>query len=304
MSSKKERDPKSPASVLQRLRNQRAGGQSVQNAQVLFILERFLARVAASPHRDKMVLKGGILLYLLMGEWTRPTEDLDFLALRMPSENLERTLSDILALDLDDRLEFLSEDMTSEDIREESGYPCRRFIIPYRFGDKHAHVIKLDLSFGDPITPGPRPVEVRPLLDGFQGGTVLGYPIETYLAEKVETMLVRGLANTRAKDLFDLWVLARTSQLLRLGTTTEALTATAKHRGTDLRLDYVALHPAYKEDARLERIWNAYVRSKGLAAPSFSEVVDEVQLFIQPVVAAALFPGLDGEWDSARKVWR
>jgi len=76
------RDTKSPASVLQRLRNVCVEGQSVQNAQVLFVLERFLARVAKSPYRDRLVLKGGILLYLMLGQWTRPTEDLDFLAIR------------------------------------------------------------------------------------------------------------------------------------------------------------------------------------------------------------------------------
>jgi hypothetical protein len=43
---KKDRDPKNPESVLQRLSNQRLEGQTVQNAQVLFVLERFLARVA------------------------------------------------------------------------------------------------------------------------------------------------------------------------------------------------------------------------------------------------------------------
>ncbi len=304
MSMKKERDPKNPTSVLQRLRNRRVDGQSVQNAQVLFILERFLARVAASPHRDSLVLKGGILLYLLMGQWTRPTEDLDFLALRIPAQDLESTLADILRLDLGDRLEFMPEEMTSEDIREESGYPCRRFTIPYRFGDKHTYFIKLDLSFGDPVTPGPRPVEVRPILEGFEGGTILGYPMETLLAEKVETMLVRGLANTRAKDLFDLWVLSRTSLALTLGSTAAALAITAEHRGTPLMLDYVALQPAYGEDARLERIWNAYVQSKGLVVPGYPEVVEQVQRFILPMVAAALSGDQGGTWDPAQAAWR
>ena len=142
------------------------------------------------------------------------------------------------------------------------------------------------------------------MLEGFQGGTILGYPMETLLAEKVETMLVRGLANTRAKDLFDLWVLSRTSLSLTLGSTTAALAATAQHLGTTLTLDYVALQPIYGEDARLEGIWNAYVRSKGLVVPKFPKVVEQVQRFIRPMVAAALPEDLERTWDPAPAAWR
>ena len=127
-----------------------------------------------------------------------------------------KVLTEILAIDGGDGLEFDPDGMTSEDIREESGYPCQRFTIPYRFGAKHTHFIKLDLSFGDPVTPEPQAIAVHPILEDFQGGTVLGYPVETLLAEKIETMVVRGLANTRSKDLFDLWVLSRTQTDLHL----------------------------------------------------------------------------------------
>lgn len=73
---KHRRDLRSPQSILQRLSNRRLQGQSVQNPRTLFILERVLARVAASPYHDRMVLKGGILLYLMTRTWNRPTEDL------------------------------------------------------------------------------------------------------------------------------------------------------------------------------------------------------------------------------------
>ncbi len=186
---KKEGDTKSPDSVLKRLSNRRVDGQSVENAQVLFVLERFLARVAQSRYRDQLVLKGGILLYLLTQRWNRPTEDLDFLALRIPSDTLEGVLTEILGIDLGDRLEFQPQVMTWEDIREDTEDPCQRFTISFRFGPKRARQIKLDLSFGDPITPAPGLIEIRPMLDDFQGGQVLGYPVETFLAEKMETVL-------------------------------------------------------------------------------------------------------------------
>ena len=307
---KKQPDTKSPESVLQRLSNRRLDGQSVQNAQTLFVLERFLARVAQSSYRDQLVLKGGILLYLLTQRWNRPTEDLDLMALRIPGESLERVLADILKMDLGDRLEFQPDKMTSEEIREDTGYPCRRFTIPFRFGPKYSQVIKLDLSFGDPITPGPKLIEFRPILEDFQGGLVMGYPVETFLAEKIETILVRGLATTRAKDLFDLWVISRIGLQVRLNAVSEALRATADYRAgragrpsSVLSLDVSALQPSYGADANLTRVWDSYVSSKRLVAPSHAEVVAEVQTFVRPLVQRCLEAGADAVWDPAEKRW-
>ena len=307
---KKQPDTKSPQSVLQRLSNGRLEGQSVQNAQTLFVLERFLARVAQSPYRDQLVLKGGILLYLLTKTWNRPTEDLDLLALRIPGESLEQVLREILAIDLGDRLEFQSDRITSEEIREDTGYPCRRFTVPFRFGPRYAQVIKLDLSFGDPITPGPKLIEFRPMLEDFEGGLVMGYPVETFIAEKVETILVRGLATTRAKDLFDLWVISRVGSQLRLTAVAEALRATADYRAgragrsdSVLTLEASALQESYGLDVNLTRIWDSYLSSKRLVAPAHVEVVAEVQAFIRPVVSHSLAARPDAAWDLAQRRW-
>jgi len=300
----KKRDTRSPASVLQRLRNACVAGQSVQNAQVLFVLERFLARVARSPYQDRLVLKGGILLYLILGQWIRPTEDLDFLAIRLPSESLDRVLAEILAVDVEDGLLFDATEMTSEDIREDAGYPCRRFKVPYRFGAKHAHFIKLDMNFGDPVTPGPQAIEVRPILDDFKGGQVLGYPIETLLAEKVETMVIRGHANTRSKDIFDLWVLARNRTDLHLEPIGLALTATAAYRGSGGHLEGAALQSSFCQDPRQAQLWKAFARSKGLAVPDFPEVMAAVQAFVTPMVAMAIRGGKDRSWDPRAAQWQ
>jgi predicted nucleotidyltransferase component of viral defense system len=307
---KKERDPKSPDSVLKRLSNQRLEGQTVQNAQILFVLERFLARVARSRYRDQLVLKGGILLYLMTQRWNRPTEDLDLLALRIPGEDLEAVLAEILSIDLGDRLEFQAHLMKWEEIREDTGYPCRRFTIPFRFGPRHAHRLKLDLSFGDPITPGPRLIEVHPMLEDFEQELVLGYPLETFLAEKVETLLVRGLVSTRAKDLFDLWVVARTSLNLELNAVAAALRTTADYRAeragrsdSVLRMDANALMPVYGTDPGLKKVWDAYVRSKKLVTPTYAEVVEEVQPFITPMVERSMNPGGTSRWNLSSRRW-
>ncbi len=301
----KKRDTKSPASVLQRLRNACVEGQSVQNAQAIFILERFLARVARSPYQDRLVLKGGILLYLMLGQWVRPTEDLDFLAMRLPGDSMEQVLAEILGIDGEDGLIFDAKGMTWEDIREESGYPCRRFTIPYNFGPKHTHFIKLDLSFGDPVTPGPQAIELTTILADFTGGTVMGYPVETLLAEKIETLIVRGLANTRSKDIFDLWVLARTRTDLQMDRVAAALAATAAYRSTLLDPQCIALQPVFGLDARQQQLWSGYVQSRNLVVPPFPEVMACVQAFILPAVEYATTPGTrHTRWDPTEKEWR
>lgn len=301
----KNRDTKSPASVLQRLRNACVEGQSAQNAQAIFVLERFLARVARSPYQDRLVLKGGILLYLMLGQWVRPTEDLDFLAMRLPGDSMDQVLAEILAIDGEDGLVFDATNMTWEDIREESEYPCRRFTIPYRFGPKHTHFIKLDLSFGDPVTPGPQAIELTPILADFTGGTVMGYPVETLLAEKIETLVVRGLANTRSKDIFDLWIIARTRTDLQLDRVAEALAATFAYRSTMPDPQCIALQPAFALDARQQQLWSGYVQSRNLVVPAFPEVMAYVQAFVRPVVERATSPsGRSAAWDPSAIEWR
>lgn len=300
----KKGDSRSPASILQRLRNACVEGQSVKNAQTLFVLERFLARVARSRYQDRLVLKGGVLLFLLLRQWLRPTEGLDFLALRIPGEATENVLKEILAVEAGDGLEFDSSQMTWDDIREESGYPCRRFTIPYRFGARHIHFIKLDLSFGDPVTPGPRPVELTPILEGFVGGTVLGYPVETLLAEKIETFVARGLASTRSKDIFDLWTLCRTRADLRMEDTAKALAATATYRGTLLDPQCIALQPGFAEDPRQQKLWLSYVRPRNLVAPPFADVIGQVQSFVGLILeGAAGRPGAMA-WVPATMRWQ
>jgi hypothetical protein len=266
--------------------------------------------VAASPYRDRMVLKGGILLYLMTRAWNRPTEDLDILVQDVPGESMAQVLEEILSLDLGDGLAFAADGMKAELIREDTGYPCQRFTIPCQFGPRFSQVIKLDLSFGDPVTPGPRPIAVVPLLDDFQTVQVLGYPIETVIAEKVETILSRGFATTRAKDLFDLWVVARIWSGLRLEAVSAALMATVSCRekmaartASLLDLDAPALQAAYGDDPGLTRIWNAFVTSKRIMAPSHAEVVAQIQALVRPIVRHCLETAPDAEWNRALQQW-
>lgn len=148
------------------------------------------------------------------------------------------------------------------------------------------------------------------MLAEFQCDQVQGYPLETYLAEKVESVLSRGLASTRAKDVFDLWVLSRTELKLRLNGIAEALRVTADYRaGMTGRADSVmdlnasALKPIFGTDPTLKRIWTSYVRARHLVTPPYEEVVSEMQAFIRPLVQRSQKPGVDASWNPLKRAW-
>jgi hypothetical protein len=151
---------------------------------------------------------------------------------------------------------------------------------------------------------------VHSVLTEFQSEPVQGYPLETYLAEKVETVLSRGLASTRAKDVFDLWVLSRSDLGLRLNEAAEALQVTSDYRAemtghvaSVLNLGASALLPTFGSDPTLKRIWNSYVGARNLVTPPYEEVVGEVQAFIRPLINRCIEPGLDGGWNPLNRAW-
>lgn len=295
----------SPESVLAKVRNQTRPGITPHNAQVIFILERFLARVACSAHRGRFVLKGGILLYLTgKGPATRPTIDIDMLAQSLPSELLDQTLTEITQVDVGDRILYDPGAMTAEEIREEGLYPCRRYAIPFTYGRHYQGVLKLDLSFGDPVFPAPRLISVPPRFPGQMGGELLAYPVEAILAEKTQTILVRGLLSTRAKDIFDVWNLARTEPGLHLVPILESLRVVAAYRGTDLSLATIALTEEFAQSPIQNRIWNQFLNREKLTAPALPDVMTEFRSFMGSIHQALLDGNpVDRLWDPEARTW-
>jgi hypothetical protein len=298
-------DPQSPESVLAKVRNQVRPGLTPHNAQVMFILERFLARVARSAHRDRFVLKGGILLYLTgKGPASRPTMDIDMLAQRLPSELLDQALAEISQVEVGDRIVFDASAMTWEEIREDGLYPCRRYGIPFTYGRNYQGVLKLDLSFGDPVVPSPRLITLAGRFEGQMGGELLAYPVEAVLAEKTQTILVRGLLSTRAKDIFDVWNLALTEPDLRLEPLVESLRIVATYRGTDLAQATIALTDEFAQSPIQNRIWNQFLNREGLAAPTLPVVMVVVRSFMGPLhqALAGKYP-VDRVWNLETRTW-
>lgn len=187
----------------------RRSGRPTRELLQLYVLEGFLARLAASPARDSLVLKGGVLLAAFGAR--RPTADVDLQALRLANDTATvlALVRGILAAEPPgaDGIEFAAQTATAEAIREDDAYSGVRVHIGARVGGASLP-FHVDVNVGDPIWPAPAAVTVPRLLGG-EPIALRGYPVHMVHAEKIVTAVQRGTANTRWRDFGDIWTLSR-----------------------------------------------------------------------------------------------
>ncbi len=286
-------------SLLARLRNRaRSEGLRPHLVLKLYLHERLLARLSHSPHRDHFVLKGGLNLYSRFRALARPTVDIDLVGRGMPADidSVLMALGEVMKLPLPDGVEFDVASLRGSPIQEESDYGGVRVEFGVRLG-RARETVRCDVSFGAPITPGPVTLEFPALLEA-QGYFLLGYPVETILAEKTAASVELGLENTRQKDFYDLYQLSTLHALEAQGVR-EALKRTFAARGTALEgstalLEKVALDPEMR--ARWQRTRN---REEWNAPPSFEAVMDRVLAFLGPLLEGTA----RGEWQPDSTSW-
>jgi len=154
--------------------------------------------------------------------------------------------------------------------------------------------IQVDIAFGDAVTPGPEDVEYPVMLSEFEAPKLRVYPRYTVVAEKFEALSSLGIANSRMKDYFDLWILARhtdfNGELL-----CRAIHATFERRRTPLP-DGVpfGLSDEFAQDRQKQTQWQAFLRKNALIELQLSEVVVGLRAFLSPPLdalrQAAAFP--------------
>ena len=178
---------------------------------------------------SKFVIKGGMLLAAY--DARRPTADLDALARSIADDQatVVSLVSEIADLPLDDGVEFRTDTATSRIIREQALYSGVRIAMDTAISTATVK-FRMDVNFGDPITPAPGWVTLPPLRAGMEPVRVLGYPIETVLAEKIATAIGLGPANTRVRDYADIYSLTGI-HVISHRTARQALLATAAYRG-------------------------------------------------------------------------
>lgn len=277
------------ASVRQRLLDRsRARGEVHQILLVRYALERLLARLAASPERDRFILKGAFLFALWSDRPHRATRDLDLLGRGDPSADaLVATFATIVASRVEpDGLEFDAAGITSSPIREAAHYEGVRLTLPAALG-KTRFRLQVDVGFGDAVIPRPKLVSFPTVLD-HAPPRIKAYPPEAVVAEKLQAVVALGMVNSRMKDVHDLWELART-QAFASERLTASLAATFKRRGTPIPAeDPVAFTQAFTQEAGKRALWSAFLGRAGLDEPgTLDEAMDHVSAFARPVMRAA-----------------
>ncbi|MBP7382406.1 nucleotidyl transferase AbiEii/AbiGii toxin family protein [Myxococcota bacterium] len=273
-------------------------GEDFQLVLTRYVNERLLFRLASSRFAGQFVLKGAALFALWTASPHRATRDIDLLGFGDPGEaRMRQVFAEILALDVpDDGIRFDPGSLAVGPIRDDQEYGGIRVEFVARI--KTAQVrVQVDVGFGDAITPDARMVEFPTMLD-FPVPRLRAYPRETVVAEKLNAVVVLGLANSRMKDFFDVRVLARdfdfNGEVL-----TRAIRATFDRRGTAIPPKLpVGLTPAFADDPTKIRQWSAFLRKTGIStAGPLVETVTAVAAFVEtPLIAAANGLAFNATW--------
>ena len=270
------------ASIRQRLLNRaRVNGEDFQLLLDRYAVERFLYRLSVSNVRDEFLLKGALLFTLWFNAAYRPTRDADFLGYGpRDGEALARTIRRICAIECEDGIAYDPDSIKVVEIREHASYQGLRATLRAEL-DRARCTLQLDVGYGDAVTPAPVDITFPGLLDDLPAPALRAYPRETVFAEKLEAIAQLGIANSRMKDYFDLWALAREGAMdtRALG---KAITATFNRRETPLPASMpVGLTTSFSEDAQKRRQWNAFVTRNRLGAPALNAVVEVLATFVE-----------------------
>lgn len=227
-----------------------------------YMFERLLVRLSVSDYKDKFVLKGGMLVAALVGLDNRATMDLDATMKNLPltPETIRAALDTVCAISGEDGVIF--EIGPISPIREDDIYGGYRVSLNARF-ETILTPLTIDISTGDVITPGATLFSFSEIFDSDKAFELWTYNVETVLAEKVETILRRGVFNTRPRDFYDTHIL-ETTQKYDPAVFQKALQATAEHRGTTEQIvDVEGILQNISESQELRTMWEKYQRQFG-----------------------------------------
>jgi predicted nucleotidyltransferase component of viral defense system len=258
------------ASVRQRLLNaSRTRREDFQVTLTRYALERLLYRLSKSTHRDQFIIKGAMLFSAWNEVPHRPTRDLDLLSFGASDiSRLEEVFREIVNTEVEpDGLEFLAESVRGGRIKEDQEYEGVRLSIQSRLEQARLS-LQIDIGFGDAVTPAPEEIEYPTLLADSPAPLLRAYSRYSVVAEKFQAMVMLGIANTRMKDFFDVWTLARSFDFDG-GVLCQAMKMTFKRRETEIPFTApLALTPEFYEDRTKQSQWDAFLKRSQLAAQS------------------------------------
>lgn len=286
------------ASVRARLlKLSKANGQSFDLVLTRFALERLLYRLSHSPHADRFVLKGAMLMMSWFDDPHRVTRDLDLLGFGDPGEDAMLAIfREILSHGGGDGVAFDPHTLWVDRVRDGLGYGGLR-LRTIASVDGARISLTIDVGFGDALEPGTEVIDYPVMLDD-PAPRLRAYARETVIAEKFQAMVALGRANSRMKDFYDIWVLSRSFSFEgdRLA---RAIAATFSRRGTEIPAESPdALTRDFAEDEQKQRQWRSFVEGVATNPGPLLQVIEDLAAFLMPVAGLAMRVG--DSWQSER----
>lgn len=232
---------------------------------VSFFFDAFISRLAKSTYADKFVFKGGFYLATLLGVKNRYTADIDFLLRRetMDENRLRKIFTDIIAIDADDSISFEISDISP--IRDEDAYGGFSILLTGRL-ENVRQSFHVDVATGDPITPKDIEYSYQSLIS-HETITFRAYNLETVVAEKLQTILFRGLLNSRCKDYYDIYIINQLQRNnINIPDLKKSFETTCQYRKTPFEREksLLILEEISKSDI-LQTRWKNYAKKSSFA---------------------------------------
>ena len=248
----------------------------------LFYFERILERISISNYRGQIILKGGLLLTSIIGNDERTTKDMDATLKGIPltKNDVEKVFNEILHIDIDDGVSF--QIISIKDIRLEDEYGGFRLNILSKL-DNNKTYITVELTTGDVITPREMKYNYNSIFED-KKIPIMSYPLETVLAEKFQTIVTRGLFNTRLKDFYDVYILINTKiDDLNRSNLIKAIKNTFKRRETNFDLEqFNEVINDLSNDNNMNDLWNEYISKNSYAKNvKFEDTINALKEIIE-----------------------
>ena len=248
----------------------------------LFYFERILERISISNYRGQIILKGGSLLTSIIGNDERTTKDMDatLKGILLTKNDVEKVFNEILNIDIDDGVSF--QIISIKDIRLEDEYGGFRLNILSKL-DNNKTYITVELTTGDVITPREMKYNYNSIFED-KKIPIMSYPLETVLAEKFQTIVTRGLLNTRLKDFYDVYILINTKiNELSKDNLIKAIKNTFERRETNIDMEQFNEVIKYlNDDKNMNNLWNEYVSKNPYAkGVKFEDTIKAIKEIVE-----------------------
>lgn len=240
--------------------SKKANGNSTLSGQLyqMFFFEKILERISKSNYRHNIILKGGLLLSSIIGDDERTTKDMDTTLKSIPleKENIESIFREILSIDLKDNVTF--EILNIKDIREDDEYGGFKINIMATMDNLKIHLV-VEITTGDKISPREIEYNYNSIFEN-KKISILAYTTETIIAEKYQTIITRGILNTRMKDFYDIYVLiSKNKNMINIENLRIAIKNTFKHRKTEISvLEMQETIKEIEKDKEMKKLWKNY----------------------------------------------